>query len=94
MLTAAIIAIIITMFMALIRAILGPTAYDRMLAANSFGTKTVLLIALAGHLLSWNSHLDVALLYAMVNFVSTIAIMRFFEYGAGEDDANTAGSGS
>jgi multicomponent Na+:H+ antiporter subunit F len=51
-----------------------------MLAANSFGTKTVLLIALGGYALSWNSFLDVALLYALLNFVGTIAVMRFFEY--------------
>ena len=68
------------MVLALIRAFMGPTEYDRMLAANSLGTKTVLLIALGGHALSWNSFLDVALLYAMVNFVGTIAVMRFFEY--------------
>lgn len=80
MLIAAIIAVIVTMTLALIRAVIGPTEYDRMLAANSFGTKTVLLIALGGHLLSWNSFLDVALLYALVNFVGTIAVMRFFEY--------------
>ena len=80
MLIAAIVAILVTMFLALIRTFLGPTEYDRMLAANSFGTKTVLLIALAGHALSWNSFLDVALLYALVNFVGTIAVMRFFEY--------------
>jgi len=80
MLTVAIVAILVTMFLALIRTFLGPTEYDRMLAANSFGTKTVLLIALAGHALSWNSYLDVALLYALLNFVGTIAVMRFFEY--------------
>lgn len=80
MLSAAIAAVLITMILALVRALKGPTAYDRMLAANAFGTKTVLLIALGGYALSWHSFLDVALLYAMVNFVSTIAVMRFFEY--------------
>ena len=79
MLSAAIIAILVTMVLALIRAFLGPSEYDRMLAANSFGTKTVLLIALCGYAMSWHSYLDVALLYAMVNFVGTIAVMRFFE---------------
>jgi len=77
---AATIAVVVTMVLALIRAFEGPSAYDRMLAANLFGTKTVLLIALAGYALSWESYLDVALLYASVNFVSTIAVMRFFEY--------------
>jgi multicomponent Na+:H+ antiporter subunit F len=82
MLTAAIIAVLLTMVLALIRAFAGPSAYDRMLAANLFGTKTVLLIALAGHALGWHGYLDVALLYSMVNFVGTIAVMRFFEYGS------------
>jgi multicomponent Na+:H+ antiporter subunit F len=77
---AAIIAVVVTMVLALIRAFEGPSAYDRMLAANLFGTKTVLLIALGGYALSWESFLDIALLYALVNFVSTIAVMRFFEY--------------
>ena len=91
MLTAAIVAVIITMALALTRAFLGPTEYDRMLAANSFGTKTVLLIALGGHALQWESFLDVALLYAMVNFVGTIAVMRFFEYGGADDEVDNVG---
>ena len=78
MLSAAIAAVLVTMILALIRAFEGPSAYDRMLAANAFGTKTVLLIALGGYALSWHSYLDIALLYEMVNFVSAIAAMRFF----------------
>lgn len=90
MLVAAIIAILVTMALALVRGFKGPTEYDRMLAANSFGTKTVLLIALGGHALSWHSYLDIALLYAMVNFVGTIAVMRFFEYCCGDDESGDA----
>jgi multicomponent Na+:H+ antiporter subunit F len=89
MLNAAIVAILVTMILALVRAFLGPSEYDRMLAANSFGTKTVLLIALGGHALSWHSYLDVALLYAMVNFVGTIAVMRFFENRKQDGKADT-----
>lgn len=85
MLNAAVLAIIVTMVLALVRAFMGPTAYDRLLAANLFGTKTVLLIAVGGYALDWSGFLDVALLYAMVNFVGTIAVMRFFEYGGGEE---------
>ena len=88
MLTVAIVAILVTMFLALIRTFLGPTEYDRMLAANSFGTKTVLLLALGGYALSWNSFLDVALLYALLNFVGTIAVMRFFEYRNAPEDSD------
>ena len=90
MLNTAIVAVLVTMLLALIRTFLGPTGYDRMLAANSFGTKTVLLIALAGYALQWNSYLDVALLYALLNFVGTIAVMRFFEYrNPSEEDDET-----
>lgn len=88
MLIAAIVAVLVTMLLALIRTFLGPTEYDRMLAANSFGTKTVLLIVLAGYLLQWNSYLDVALLYALLNFVGTIAVMRFFEYRNAPEEAD------
>jgi multicomponent Na+:H+ antiporter subunit F len=84
MLLAAALAILVSMGLALIRAFMGPTAYDRMLATNIFGTNTVLLIAVGGFALGWESFVDVALLYAMVNFVSTVAIMRFFEQGKTE----------
>jgi len=79
MVLAAILAIFMTMALVMIRAVKGPTAYDRMLAANNFGTNTVLLIAVGGHSIHWHSFVDVALLYAMVNFVITVAIMRYFE---------------
>ncbi len=94
MLVAAIVAVLVTMLMTLIRGFVGPSAYDRMLAANSFGTKTVLLILLGGHLLGWHSHLDVALLYAMVNFVGTIAVMRFFEYNRPQDETGEPEGGA
>lgn len=77
-LLAPLLAILATMLLLLFRAFIGPGAYDRLLAANMFGTKTVLLIALGGYALDWESYADVALLYAMVNFVSTTAVMHFF----------------
>lgn len=94
MLTAAIVAVLVTMLLALVRAFRGPTEYDRMLAASTFGTKTVLLIALGGYALSWHSFLDVALLYAMVNFIGTVAVMRFFEYRAVRADEDHPESAS
>lgn len=84
MLLLAVIAILATMLMALLRAFRGPTGYDRMLATSAFTVKTVLLIALAGYALQWHSFLDVALLYAMVSFAGNIAAMRFFERGGAE----------
>ena len=75
------IAILATMALALTRALLGPTFYDRVLAANMFGTKTVLAIAVIGFLTGRPDFLDLALLYAMLNFIGTLAILKFCEYG-------------
>ncbi len=92
MVLAAVLAILVTMALAMIRAILGPTVYDRMLAGHNFGTNTVLLIAVGGHALGWHSFVDVALLYAMVNFVITIAIMRYFESNSASDSSGATES--
>ncbi len=80
MFSAASIAIVISMLLALIRAFVGPTLYDRILSVNMFGTKTVLLIAILGYLMGRPDFLDIAIVYALINFISIIAILRFFEY--------------
>ena len=74
-------AIMVTMALALVRALLGPTVYDRVLAMNMFGTKTVLIIAVLGFLTGRPDFLDLALLYALINFIGTLAVLKFFEYG-------------
>lgn len=81
MFAAAAIALVVTMALALCRALLGPTLYDRILAVNSFGTKTVLLIAVAGFLAGRPDFLDIALLYALINFIGTIAVLKLFRHG-------------
>jgi multicomponent Na+:H+ antiporter subunit F len=73
--------ILVAMAMALVRALLGPTVYDRVLAVNTFGTKTVLLIASLGFLTGRPEFLDLALVYALINFIGTIAVLKFFEFG-------------
>lgn len=73
--------ILVAMAMALARALLGPTVYDRVLAVNTFGTKTVLLIAVLGFLEGRPEFLDLALVYALINFIGTIAVLKFFEFG-------------
>ena len=80
MLVAATLAVIAGMALMLSRAILGPTLYDRVLAVNSFGTKTVLLLGLLGFVTGRPDFLDIALLYALINFVGTIAVLKFFRY--------------
>jgi multicomponent Na+:H+ antiporter subunit F len=81
MFIAATAGIIASMSLALIRALLGPTVYDRVMAVNTFGTKTVLLIAAVGFLTGRPDFLDLALVYALINFIGTIAVLKFFEFG-------------
>lgn len=80
-LVAAALAILVVMALGLARALLGPTVYDRILAVNMFGTKTVLLIALLAFISGRLDVLDIALAYALINFIGVIAVLRFFEYG-------------
>jgi len=77
MLIAATIAILVVMIMAVTRAIMGPTLYDRVLAVNMFGTKTVLLISLLGFVMGRPEFLDIAIVYALINFISVIGVLRY-----------------
>ena len=82
MFAVSIFAVFIAMGLVLVRLFGGPTLYDRVIAVNSFGTHTVLLIGLIGFLTERPEFLDIALLYALINFVGTIAILKFFRYRA------------
>ena len=73
------IAILVTMSLALARALLGPSVYDRALAANMFGTKTVLLLSVVAFLYGRPDFLDLALTYALINFVGILAVLEFFQ---------------
>ena len=86
MLGVAALAVLVTMALALVRAFLGPSVYDRILALNMVGTKTVLLIAIAGFLMGRPEWLDLAILYALISFISLLAVLRFSKYGGLGDD--------
>lgn len=73
------IAILVTMSLALARALLGPSVYDRVLAVNMFGTKTVLLLSVVAFLYGRPDFLDLALTYALINFVGILAVLEFFQ---------------
>ncbi|QQX78724.1 cation:proton antiporter [Shewanella sp. KX20019] len=77
MLIAATLAVLVVMVLAIIRAIKGPTLYDRILAVNMFGTKTVLLLSLLGFVMGRPEFLDIAIVYVLINFISVIAILRY-----------------
>ena len=73
------IALLMTMALALVRAILGPTVYDRVLSVNMFGTKTVLLLSVIAFLGGRPDFLDLALAYALINFIGVLAVLEFFK---------------
>ena len=81
MFIVAMIGILVTMALALCRALLGPTVYDRILSVNMFGTKTVLFIAVLGFLTDRPDFLDLALIYVLINFIGTLAVLKFVRYG-------------
>lgn len=73
-------AILVSILLFIVRALLGPTTYDRILAVNAVGTKTVIFLALLGFINGRPDFLDIALLYALINFIATIAILKYIEY--------------
>ena len=80
MIFAAMAALLLTMVLALARAFLGPGRYNRILAVNMFGTKTVLFVAVAGFLFGRPEFLDIGILYALVNFIAIVAVLRLTHY--------------
>ena len=79
---AAAFFLIVSMAMMLGRLLGGPTLYDRLLAVNSFGTKTVLVLCVFCFVIDRPDGVDIALLYALMNFIATIAVLKFFNYRA------------
>ena len=86
-------AVMITSVLALLRSVLGPTVFDRILAVNTFGTATVLLIAVLGFVTKRPDFLDLALTYTLMNFIGVIAVLKFTQYndlGQSADDGEEA----
>ncbi len=78
MFAAAMVAVLISLGLAMARAILGPTLFDRVLAANTTGTLAVLALALIGFVTGRPEFLDIAILYTLLNLIGTIAVLRYF----------------
>jgi multicomponent Na+:H+ antiporter subunit F len=83
------IAILVTMVLALVRALLGPSVYDRVLAVNVFGTKTVLLLSVIAFLYGRPDFLDLALAYALINVVGILAVLEFFQDRSRKQEAGS-----
>jgi len=85
---SATVAVLVIMALALVRAFVGPGVYDRILAVNMFGTKTVLFIALYGFLTDRPEFLDIALVYTLINFIGVIAVLNFVKDTIDQDQAS------
>jgi multicomponent Na+:H+ antiporter subunit F len=82
MFSAAALLLLATLALVLVRAVRGPTVFDRLLASNTTGTVAVLLLAVIGFLTGRPDFLDLALVYGLLNIVGTIAVLKFFRYGS------------
>ena len=82
MFLAGLIACAITGILILIRIILGKTTFDRVLAVNSLGTVIVIGISLHGFYSNRPEFLDIAIVYALINFIGTVAVLKLFSKGS------------
>ena len=78
---ATAVVLLIGLAIILMRAILGPSVYDRILATNAVGTKTILFVTLLGYISGRTEFIDMAIIYALITFITTIAILKFAEKG-------------
>ncbi len=77
----AAIAILVALALAVMRALLGPSVFDRVLAANSVGTLAILLLAVIGFLNGRPEFLDIGITYGLLNLIGTLAVLKFWRYG-------------
>lgn len=82
MFAVAIVAVLAALALAVARALVGPTAFDRLLATNAIGTSAIMLLALLGFLTGRPEFLDIGITYALLNMIGTLAVLKFFRYGA------------
>jgi multicomponent Na+:H+ antiporter subunit F len=81
MFDAADVVLLIALALVLLRAVRGPSVFDRLLAANVVGTLAMLLLAMIGFYTGRPEFLDLALVYGLLNVVGTIAVLKFFRHG-------------
>ena len=81
MFTVAALALLVTLVLAVTRAALGPTVFDRVQAGNTVGTVAMLLLAVYGFLSGRPEFLDLAIVYGLLNVIGTIAVLKYFRYG-------------
>jgi multicomponent Na+:H+ antiporter subunit F len=88
MFLAAAAAMLVALAMTIVRAIKGPTVFDRVLAGNTVGSLAILMVAVLGFLTGRPEFLDVALTYGLLNLIGTLAVLKFFRHGDLAHDAD------
>ena len=78
---AATAAVLAALVLATVRAVKGPSVFDRVLAGNTIGTLAILLLACLGFLSDRPEWLDIGIAYGLLNVISTLAILKFFRHG-------------
>ena len=91
MLAAGMIAALVAVTLMLVRALKGPTVFDRLVAANSIGNGAIVILALFGFLAGRPAFLDIAITYALLNIIGVFAVLKFFRYGPLGYDADEDG---
>jgi multicomponent Na+:H+ antiporter subunit F len=81
MFAVAAVALLVTLALAVVRAALGPTVFDRAQAANTVGTVAMLLLAVIGFMTGRPEFLDLAIVYGLLNVIGTIAVLKYFRSG-------------
>lgn len=74
-------ALLAAFALATVRAIKGPTVFDRALAGNTVGSLAILLLSVFGFLTGRPEFLDIALTYGLLNLIGTLAVLKFFRHG-------------
>jgi len=74
-------AITIALMLAVVRAVKGPTVFDRALAGNAVGMLAILMLAVIGFLTGRPEFLDIGLTYGLLNLIGTLAVLKFFRHG-------------
>lgn len=87
MFAGAAIALLVALALAVLRAIKGPTVFDRVLAGNTVGSFAILLLAVFGFLTGRPEFLDIGLTYGLLNLIGTLAVLKFFRHGDLAHDA-------
>ncbi len=81
MIVVATAALLITLWLIMVRLTLGPTVFDRLQAANTIGTVAMILLAVLGFLNGRPEFIDLSIVYGLLNIIGTIAILKFFRHG-------------